>query len=137
MIKQICLALALVVLFVFVIRLFAPSTDLQVLQKAASVLQLKTGREVSRSVYDKKKVMGEYSDAEIDLKFEPNNLQTPKIVFDEIISNLLKSNWQRNDSGMVSGYYSATFKVGYATLIVKVAYDPGTNIVSVQFFNRG
>jgi len=62
------------------------SAELQALEDAASVLQLTTGREVSRSLRDKGTALGKPVYAEIIIEYEPVNSHTRKEVFDEIIT---------------------------------------------------
>jgi hypothetical protein len=89
-----------IALLVFGILLFLSgcslikSAELRALEDAASVLQLTTGQEVSRSVQDKGTALGKPVYAKIYIEYEPINNYTKEDVYHEIIAILERNGWE-------------------------------------------
>jgi hypothetical protein len=94
-------------------NIWPSSAELQTLEKAVSILQITTGREVDRYVTDK----GGISPAlpvfpEISISFEPSNEHTKEDVYNEIIAILERNDWQMNESDAFPGYFDGFLQQG-------------------------
>ena len=73
---------------------FKTSAQLQELKSLSSVIQLTTGREVSRWSQDKAKGLTGPIYAKIRIEFEPINNYTKEEVYAEIVDILKNNNWK-------------------------------------------
>ena len=110
------------------------STELQRVKKSASVLQLKTGREIERYTQDRSWGPFVISERrpEVFIKYEALNGYTTKEVFDEIVAILKKNNWEEDKGAKLPIYFGATLQQqGYYDLHTSVTINSNGNIVSV------
>ena len=112
------------------------SAELKALENSASIIQLTTGREISRSLKDKAVVLAKQQYAEVTIKYEPINNYTRRDVYDEIVGILEKNNWKRDAVNVVPDFYSGSLTQGYSKLLVSVGINPDKNQVIVEFVNR-
>ena len=68
------------------------SAELEALGNSVSLIQLQTGREVSRWHQDKDVVFGKPIYAKVRIEYEPINYYTKEDVYDEIVAILIKNN---------------------------------------------
>ncbi len=106
------------------------SAKLQALENAGSVLQLKTGQEVRRSLQDEGTALGKPVYAKIIIEYEPINNHTRKEVYDEIVAILERNNWE-SESVTVPDYFKATLQQGQFEMLGSVTIDPSRNLIIV------
>lgn len=111
------------------------SAQLRELENLVSVIQLTTGREVSRSLQDKDVALGKPVLAEIYIEYEPINNYTKKEVYDEIVAILKKNNWKGDEWNIVPDYFSASLKEENVTILAKVRLHSDENLVSIRMTN--
>ena len=70
------------------------SAQLQELERAVSIIQLTTGREVSRSIQDKEAGFTGPIYAQIRIEYEPNNHYTKGEVYNEMLDIFEKNKWE-------------------------------------------
>lgn len=112
------------------------SAELEYLETSASILQLTTGHEVSRSSQDKNVVLGKQQYAKLNIEYEPINNYTAREVFDEIVIILENNNWKQDEVNVVPDFYSASLSQDNSNLLVSVAIHPDKDLVMVEFVNR-
>ena len=127
--------------FVFVIGLMliiflfflsgCKSVELQAIEDSASVLQITTGREVSRSLQDKGKALGKPVYAKIIIEYEPINNHTRKEVYEEIVAILEKNNWVGSEPITSYEYFEATLQQRGFEISTGVATDENKNLVTI------
>lgn len=129
-----CLALAFGVPFFFLSG--CKSAELRAVENSASILQLKTGREIERYVQDldpEWMPVVSKSRPEVTIRYEPINNYTTKEVFDEIVAILIKNNWKEVEGAKLPGYFRATLQQqGHYDLHADVVIDSNKNIVSIH-----
>lgn len=113
------------------------SAQLKVLESSALKIQPSTGSEVSRSIQDKSVVLGKPVYAEVSIEYKPNTNHTTREVYEEIIKNLEKNNWTKDEVNVIPDYYSATSAQEYSTLKVRMMIDSQKNLVRILFVNLG
>lgn len=106
------------------------SADLREVENSASIIQLKTGREIERYASDK--ISGPLvvspTYPKVLIQYEPLNNYTKKEVFDEIVAILTQNNWKVERSA-VSDYFEASLLQGQCRMLTSVLIE--TNIVTV------
>lgn len=108
------------------------SAQLQALENSASVVQLTTGREVSRTPRDKDWGFSGPIYPEIVILYEPTNTHTKEDVFDETVTILKKNGWQGNAmDAIVPGSFSGSLDQGQYKISGNVNIDPVRNLVIV------
>jgi hypothetical protein len=116
------------------------SAELRALEDTASVLQLTTGQEVSRSLQDKGTALGKPIYAKIYIEYEPINNYTKEDVYHEIIAALERNGWKGKEASTLarefSASYSASLKEVNVALLVDVRIYLNRNLVSVRMTNR-
>ena len=110
---------------------------LKALEIPASIIQLQTGREVSRSVRDKKAGFTGPIYAQVRIKYEPIDHYTKKEVYDEIVAILENNNWEGEECNTCnSDYFSASLRQGDFPLLASVLIYSDENLVSIKIVNR-
>jgi hypothetical protein len=116
------------------------SAELGAIENAASVLQLTTGQEVSRSLQDKGTALGKPVYAEIYIEYEPINNYKKEDVYDEIITILERNGWEGKEATTLarefSASYSASLKELNVALFIDVRIYSEKNLVTVRMTNR-
>lgn len=113
------------------------SAQLQALESSASIIQLRTGREVSRWSQDTEAGFTGPVYAEIRIKYEPINNYTKEEVYNEIVDVLEKNNWERDEWNIDrSDYFSASLQQDHFTLLAIVRIHSDENFVSIRIVNR-
>ncbi|MBN2094029.1 MAG: hypothetical protein JW740_01530 [Candidatus Zambryskibacteria bacterium] len=128
-----------VLLFLNGCRIFK-SVELRELEDLVSVIQLTTGKEISRSVRDKGTELGRSPIyAEIYLKYRPINDYTKNEVYQEIIEILERRGWKADDWNIVPDFFSASLKSkdNVHTITAGVRLHSDANLVSVRVTHSG
>jgi hypothetical protein len=126
----------LVILFLLSGCRLIKSAELRALEDTASVLQLTTGQEVSRSLQDKGTALGKPVYAKIYIEYEPINNYTKEDVYDEIIAILERNGWEGEESSTLApefnAFYRGSLKEVNIALFVNVWVSSEKNLVSVR-----
>jgi hypothetical protein len=119
----------------FEFRIF-PSAELQAMEKASSAINITSGQVVDKRKNDFHHVLGIPESAQIRLVYAPTGNHTKQEVFSDIVSQLVKNGWKRNDMNIIPEYFTATQKDGGKnnfSLYVSVHINENDNLVSVEF----
>lgn len=119
---------------VFTLLLFlsgCKTTELKTLESSTSVIQLTTGREVSRYSQDKDVVLGKPVYAQVRIEFEPINPYTNMDIFDEIVEILEKNNWERDNWIIAPDYFTAYLQQDYFRITASVLMHSNENLVTI------
>lgn len=108
------------------------SSELNALEASASIIQLTTGREVSRWHQDKGVALGKPIRAEVRIEYEPANNYTKEDVYNEIVTILEKNNWDRERQNIAQSVYYTLPQDGFS-IVAKVRFDSESNIVSIDW----
>ncbi len=104
-----------------------------ILKSSVATTQLTTGREVSRRQQDRGSTLGKPVYPELMLEYEPINNHTKQEVFAEIIANLERDNWKREESSVPQpDFLRATLPQGNFSLVAAAYIDPERNTVRVR-----
>ncbi len=104
-----------------------------ILKSSVATTQLTTGREVSRRQQDRGSTLGKPFYPELMLEYEPINNHTKQEVFAEIIANLERDNWKREESSVHQpDFFRATLPQGNFSLDAAAYIDPERNTVRVR-----
>jgi hypothetical protein len=107
------------------------SAELITLESAASIIQLQTGREVSRSLEDKDVVLGKPVYAKIQIEYEPINPYTKEDVYEEIVAILEENHWERDKDNIVPDAVSGSLQQGDFKILTTVLIQPDKNLVTL------
>ena len=108
------------------------------MESSISIIQLTTGREVSRSVRDKSAGFTGPIYAKIRIEYEPINHYIKNDVYDEIVAILEENNWEEEKcNGCNTDYFSASLPQGSypIPLSVDVLLHSDENLVSLYITN--
>jgi len=134
------LLIAFMTLLVFCILLFlsgCKSAELKALENSASIIQLQTGREVSRSFQDKGRgLLGKPVYAQTMIGYEAINHYTKRDVYDEIVTILEKNNWKRDEKNIVPDAFVASLQQGDIKIFATVLIDLDKNLVTIYMEAR-
>ena len=111
------------------------SAELNAMESAVSIIELQSGREVSRRYQDRepKPLLGKPKEPEFRIEYEPINHFTQEDVYDEIAAILEKNNWEREELSIAqSGYFKASLPQGDLTIVAEVLIHSMSNIVSIH-----
>jgi len=112
------------------------SDDLKTLESSISIIQLTTGREISRFVEDKSSGFTGPIYAKIRIEYEPTSHYTKEDVYEEIIAILMKNNWERDEWNFEkSDYFSASMQQNNFPLTVIVRVYSEENLVNIRMTN--
>jgi hypothetical protein len=110
------------------------SAELKALENSTSILQLTTGREVSRWQQDKGVTLGKPDYPEVRIEYEPINNYAKEDVYNEIVGILEENNWERKELSIAqSGYFRASLPQDDFKIVVAVLIHLKSNIVIIQF----
>jgi len=124
----------------FVILFFlsgCQSAELRALENSTTIIQLTTGREVSRWHQDKGTTFGKPDYPEVRIEYEPIANYTVEKVYDEIVATLEKNNWQKVKLGIpYPGFYRAISIQDDLIILAEVKIQSEKKKVSILFRNR-
>jgi hypothetical protein len=126
-----CIALAFGILLFLSGCGLTKSAELRAMENSVSIIQLTTGREVLRLLREKDWGFTGPIYPRVMIRYEPINRYTKKDVFDEIVTILEKSNWQKDEWSATPDSFSGSLRQDRYELSIGVTISSNENHVLV------
>ena len=107
------------------------SAELKAMENSASVIQLTTGREVSRSLIEKDWGFTGPIYPQVIIVYEPINRYAKKEVLDEIVTILEKNNWERYEWSTTPDSFGGSLRQDRFEISIGVSIDSNKNHVVI------
>ena len=107
------------------------SAELKAMENSASIIQLTTGREVSRSLIEKDWGFTGSIYPQVIIVYEPINRYAKKEVLDEIVTILEKNNWERYEWSTTPDSFGGSLRQDRFEISIGVSIDSNKNQVVI------